>query len=196
VEVFVSYMDNRRDSKWCHSRYLNARALDRAFEIRKQLVRYLRRFKVPLVSAMGDVEKIIKALISGYFANAARLEPDGQCYRTIRQNHVCIAICGTFLKYLANDNVSQRLFIHPNSVLFRTPPQWVIFSEVVLTSKEFMREVTSIKAQWLSDIAPHFYEFKQAQSLNVINKNIEENIAKGSKDNNTSGGGVLNYSPF
>jgi ATP-dependent RNA helicase DDX35 len=175
LNVFVSYMDNRRDSKWCHSRYLNARALDRAFEIRKQLVRYLRRFKVPLVSAMGDVEKIIKALISGYFANAARLEPDGQCYRTIRQNH--------------------RLFIHPNSVLFRTPPQWVIFSEVVLTSKEFMREVTSIKAQWLSDIAPHFYEFKQAQSLNIINKNIEENITKGSKDNNTSGG-VLNYSPF
>ncbi len=92
-------------------------------------------------------------------------------------------------------NSLQRLYIHPNSVLFRTPPQWVIFSEVVLTSKEFMREVTAIKAQWLADIAPHFYDFKQAPTVGNINRNIEESIAKSSKDNNTSGG-VLNYSPF
>lgn len=58
-----------------------------------------------------------------------------------------------------------------------------------------MREVTSIKAQWLAEIAPHFYDFKQAQSLSAINKNIEENIAKGAKETNTSGA-VLNYSPF
>ena len=55
-----------------------------------------------------------------------------------------------------------------------------------------MREVTSIKAQWLSDIAPHFYEFKQAPSLVNFNKNIEDNITRHVKDSE----GVLNYSPF
>jgi HrpA-like RNA helicase len=56
---------------------------------------------------------------------------------------------------------AQRLSIHPNSVLFKTPPEWVVFHEVIVTTKEFMREVTAIKAVWLSEIAPHFYELKK-----------------------------------
>jgi hypothetical protein len=45
--------------------------------------------------------------------------------------------------------------------LFKTPPEWVVFHEVIVTTKEFMREVTAIKAMWLTEIAPHFYESKK-----------------------------------
>jgi HrpA-like RNA helicase len=33
------------------------------------------------------------------------------------------------------------VFIHPSSALFQRQPDWVIYHELVLTSKEYMREV-------------------------------------------------------
>ena len=35
------------------------------------------------------------------------------------------------------------VFIHPSSALFQRQPDWVIYHELVLTSKEYMREVWS-----------------------------------------------------
>ena len=40
-------------------------------------------------------------------------------------------------------------------------PRWVIYHELVLTSKEFMRTVSEIKPQWLLEIAPHYYSKKE-----------------------------------
>ena len=36
------------------------------------------------------------------------------------------------------------VFIHPSSALFQRQPDWVIYHELVLTSKEYMREVHRI----------------------------------------------------
>ena len=36
------------------------------------------------------------------------------------------------------------VFIHPSSALFQRQPDWVIYHELVLTSKEYMREVGSV----------------------------------------------------
>lgn len=39
-------------------------------------------------------------------------------------------------------------------------PRWVVYHELVLTSKEYMRIVSEIKSEWLVEIAPHFYSKK------------------------------------
>lgn len=39
-------------------------------------------------------------------------------------------------------------------------PRWVVYHELVLTSKEYMRQVSEIKSEWLVEIAPHFYSKK------------------------------------
>ena len=39
-------------------------------------------------------------------------------------------------------------------------PRWVVYHELVLTSKEFMRTVSEIRPQWLLDIAPHYFSKK------------------------------------
>ena len=36
-------------------------------------------------------------------------------------------------------------------------PKWVIYNELVFTTKEFMRELIEIKSEWLLEIAPHYY---------------------------------------
>uniref|UniRef100_A0A0E0LTX8 RNA helicase n=1 Tax=Oryza punctata TaxID=4537 RepID=A0A0E0LTX8_ORYPU len=53
-------------------------------------------------------------------------------------------------------NGSYRTVKNPQTVL----PRWVIYHELVLTTKEYMRQVTELKPDWLVEIAPHYYQLK------------------------------------
>ncbi len=44
-------------------------------------------------------------------------------------------------------------------------PRCVIYNELVMTSKEFIRTVSEIKHEWLAEVAPHYYK---AAELEVI----------------------------
>ncbi|MBN3279122.1 DHX35 helicase, partial [Polyodon spathula] len=87
--------------------------------------------------ALGDPEVILRCIVSGFFANAARLHHSG-AYRTLRDDH--------------------ELHIHPTSVLYaEKPPKWVVYNEVMQTSRHFLRDVSAIESSWLVELAPHFY---------------------------------------
>ncbi|KAM3316812.1 hypothetical protein ACQJBY_034775 [Aegilops geniculata] len=53
-------------------------------------------------------------------------------------------------------NGSYRTVKNPQTLL----PRWVIYHELVLTTKEYMRQVTELKPEWLVEIAPHYYQLK------------------------------------
>ena len=55
--------------------------------IREQLKKYLERFDVPIESCGNDTVKIRKCLVSGYFAHAAKMQPDGS-FRSVRDSVV------------------------------------------------------------------------------------------------------------
>jgi len=42
--------------------------------------------------------------------------------------------------------------------MFEALPKWVIYHELVLTTKEFMRSIIDIDPKWLLEIAPHYYK--------------------------------------
>ncbi|KAG0171394.1 hypothetical protein DFQ30_001077 [Apophysomyces sp. BC1015] len=155
LNVYVAFCNKgNKSGKWCHDRFLNFKALSRAMSIRVQLLKYLKRFDIPIVSAARQYpatdegrlqasSQIRKCLASGYFAQAAMAEPDGSGrFRTIRD--------GVLLN------------IHPNSVLFNRNPKCVVFHEVVETTQAYMRDLTVIEQDWLAELAPHFYEFKKS----------------------------------
>ena len=48
--------------------------------------------------------------------------------------------------------------IHPNSSLFEDLPRWVIYHELVFTTKEYMRNTIEIENKWLLEVAPHYYK--------------------------------------
>ena len=48
--------------------------------------------------------------------------------------------------------------------------KWVIYYELVLTSKEYMRSNMPLKPEWLTEVAPHFYKKKDLESLGVDKK--------------------------
>lgn len=53
--------------------------------------------------------------------------------------------------------------IHPNSSLFQDQPRWVIYHELVFTTKEFMRQIIEIENKWLLEVAPHYYKAKELE---------------------------------
>lgn len=54
----------------------------------------------------------------------------------------------------------HTVMIHPHSFLFKENPKYVIYNELVYTTKEFMRNVIEIESDWLTEIAPHYYSEK------------------------------------
>jgi ATP-dependent RNA helicase DDX35 len=80
-------MKGKKESKWCRDNYLNYKSMLRAVSIRAQLKRYLDRFGINTdesISSKGvhqdqenKSEKIRRCLTSGFFAHAARMQPDG-----------------------------------------------------------------------------------------------------------------------
>ncbi|CAN0208209.1 unnamed protein product [Ectocarpus sp. 6 AP-2014] len=146
LNVFNSFDETGNDSEWCKENCLNHRALVRAGEIRQQLSRYCKKFAPPgqHVSSCGDdVNALRRCLVAGFFANVAKLSPDGR-YRTVRDSTV--------------------VAIHPSSVLahFGSPPEWILFNEISKTSQLFARDVSVVDPRWLIELAPHFYEFRGA----------------------------------
>ena len=64
----------------------------------------------------------------------------------------------------------QTVYIHPSSSLFQHQPEWVIYHELVMTTKEYMREVTAVDPRWLVEFAPAFFRFGDPTKLPAFEK--------------------------
>ncbi|CEI93326.1 Putative Adenosinetriphosphatase [Rhizopus microsporus] len=105
----------------------------------------VRNVRDQLVQLLDRVE-VKLAITSGFFFNAARLNKSGDSYRTVKQN--------------------QTVHIHPSSSMLQKKPKWIIYFELVLTSKEYMRQVMEIEPNWLLEVAPHYYKESDLDNLN------------------------------
>ncbi|KAM6341052.1 putative ATP-dependent RNA helicase DHX35 isoform 3-T4 [Alca torda] len=138
LNVYEAFVKHSKSSQWCQEHFLNYKGLVRASVVREQLKKLLVRFKVPKKSSEGDPDPVLRCIVSGFFANAAKFHSTG-AYRTIRDDH--------------------ELHIHPTSVLYaEKPPRWVVYNEVIQTAKYYMRDVTAVESAWLLELAPHFYQ--------------------------------------
>jgi ATP-dependent RNA helicase DDX35 len=148
LNVYQAFVTKgRKEGRFAHDNLLNFKALTRAVSIRAQLKRYLERFGIAVDESLansGDqsrkAEQIRRCLTTGYFAHAARMQPDGT-FRNISGGTV--------------------LHAHPSSLMFNRKADWVIFHEVFETgSKIYIRDVTKIEKGWLIEYAPEFYQTK------------------------------------
>ena len=147
LNVFHAYKQHRMaDSlpdRFCYENYLNERSLKSADDVRMQLKRKMERLQLPMISTdFGDKDyylNIRRSLVSGYFMQVAHLEKSGH-YLTIKDNQV--------------------VALHPSKSITHDP-EWVLYHEFVLTSKNFVRTVTSVRGEWLLEIAPNYYDVTQ-----------------------------------
>lgn len=136
LTVYQIWKDNRFANTWAHDNYVQARSLRRSQDVRKQLLMVMDRYKLEAISCGKNFNKVRKAITSGYFAQSAKKDQEG--YRTMVEG--------------------QPVYIHPSSALFNKNPDWLIYHELILTSKEYMRECCAIDPKWLVEMAPNFYK--------------------------------------
>jgi len=138
LTVFQNWEGNSFSPGWCHENFIQLRSMRRAQDVKKQLRTILDRYKFEVTSCNNDFTRIRKAITAGFFAHAARKDPQ-EGYKTLIDGH--------------------QVYIHPSSAAFNKGPECVIYHELVLTSKEYMREVCSIEPKWLVEVAPNFFKF-------------------------------------
>ena len=152
LAVFNSWKTNKFSNPWCFDNFVQARTLRRAQDVRKQMLGIMDRHKLDVVSAGSkNIAEVQKAICSGYFHNAAKKDPQ-EGYRTLLDQQV--------------------VYIHPSSSLFNRQPEWVIYHELVLTTKEYMREVTAVDAKWLVEFAPKFFKTGDPTKLSKQKKQL------------------------
>lgn len=39
--------------------------------------------------------------------------------------------------------------------MFQRPPEWCIYNEIIMTTKEYMHCILAIEPKWLSEVAPY-----------------------------------------
>lgn len=105
------------------------RSLKQADNVRTQLGRIMDRFNLARTStdfhSKDYYVNIRKALVQGFFMQVAHLQRSGH-YLTIKDN--------------------QIVQLHPSTVMDHKP-EWVIYNEFVLTTKNYIRTVTDVKRE-------------------------------------------------
>jgi len=152
---------------WCRRNYVSGRALSRAFDVRRQLQFLLER---PMdrggldmdVSLRCGKDRIpfLKCVAAGLFLQVAsrvkNIDETNHKAGIGRGRSGSVAPNrGRYKTKVGNELVS----VHPTSTLFqRNPmPACVAYSELVTTSRTYIRGVTQIREEWLHEVAGNFY---------------------------------------
>jgi ATP-dependent RNA helicase DHX8/PRP22 len=167
LNVYDAWIDAGATADWCSSNFVQHRALRDAKEIRSQLERILSRRAAASAAVarerrrgaggggerhhhhqgaggdclgpeQGNRDPVLvrKALTAGYFFQAAKRTMNGE-YRTLTDR--------------------RTVAIHPSSALCHSKPRYVIYHELVTTTRDYMRNVMAIKPAWLTELAPNYY---------------------------------------
>lgn len=145
LHVYTQWKSNGYSDGWCIRHFLHPKALRRAKEIREQLHDIMvGQREMQLVSCGTDWDVIRKCICSGYYHQAAKVKGVGE---------------------YVNLRTSVTVQLHPTSALYGLGylPDYVVYHELILTSKEYMSCVTSVDPHWLADLGGVFYSLKSKE---------------------------------
>ncbi|KAG8761183.1 DEAH-box RNA helicase prp16 [Serendipita sp. 396] len=142
LNVFQQWKSHGFRDDWAMKHFLHPKLLRKAREVRIQLEDIMKTQKMEIVSAGTDYDIVRKAITAGYFHQAARVKGIGE---------------------FVNVRSGLPTHLHPTSALYGLgyTPSYVIYHELILTSKEYMTQVTAIDPYWLAELGSVFYSVKE-----------------------------------
>ncbi|KAJ8266299.1 hypothetical protein GJAV_G00128830 [Gymnothorax javanicus] len=139
LNIYRAFKNVGGNKEWCRENFVNSRNMGLVSQVRSQLREICIKLGMTLESSRGDMTNVRRCLAHGLFMNSAELQPDGS--------------------YVALDS-HQPVAIHPSSVLFQAKPAYVVFNELLHTSKCYMRDLCLVDADWLHEAAPEYFQRK------------------------------------
>ena len=142
LNCYLQWKANGYRTDWCNDHFLHAKTLKKAKEVRQQLLDIMETLKLPISTVgHGHWDVIRRAICAAYFHHAAKMKGFGQ-YNNCRTAIPC--------------------HLHPSSALYGMGdiPDYIVYHELVMTSKEYMQCVTAVEPEWLADLGPMFFSIK------------------------------------
>lgn len=139
LNIYRAFKKVSGNKEWCRENFVNSRNMGLVSEVRAQLRDICIKMNMKLESSQSDLANVRRCLAHGLFTNAAQLQPDSS--------------------YVALDT-HQSVAIHPSSVLFQAKPAYVVFNELLHTSRCYMRDLCLVDSDWLQEAAPEYFRRK------------------------------------
>ncbi|KAJ2697833.1 hypothetical protein FB645_005815 [Coemansia sp. IMI 203386] len=143
LNVYNQWRANGCRDSWCTRHFVHPKAMRRAREVRDQLVDLLKpTLGGNLPSAGADWDIVRRCVCTAYFHQAARTKSLGE-YTDLRSGMPC--------------------HLHPTSALYGMghTPDYIVYHELVYTSKEYMQCVTAVDPRWLAEMGPMFFSVRE-----------------------------------
>ncbi|XP_057707126.1 pre-mRNA-splicing factor ATP-dependent RNA helicase PRP16-like [Corythoichthys intestinalis] len=143
LNVYTQWKKNNYSSIWCNNHFIHTKAMRKVREVHSQLKEIMVQQRMNLMSCGSDWDVIRKCICAAYFHQAAKLKGIGE-YVNVRTGTPC--------------------HLHPTSSLFGMgyTPDYIVYHELVMTTKEYMQCVTAADGEWLAELGPMFYSIKHA----------------------------------
>ncbi|XP_954227.1 ATP-dependent helicase, putative [Theileria annulata] len=176
--IYNQWSNNQFSNYYCYNNFLQYRALIKVQDIKKQLISIIDKYKFMKkkmkIDNLNKTERIQKCICSGFFHHSAKRDEDS--YRTLldEQKVYIHPSSSLFQRYCLP--TEENLFPLTRSIFdiyFFLPyfsnyfyylinncirnPEYVLYHELILTSKEYMRDLTIIKSKWLLELAPTMF---------------------------------------
>uniref|UniRef100_A0A8C2BJR6 RNA helicase n=1 Tax=Cyprinus carpio TaxID=7962 RepID=A0A8C2BJR6_CYPCA len=160
LNVYLQWKNNNYSSIWCNDHFIHTKAMRKVREVRAQLKDIMVQQKMNLVSCGSDWDVIRKCICAAYFHQAAKLKV-----------HDYLGI-GEYV----NVRTGMPCHLHPTSALFGMgyTPDYIIYHELVMTTKEYMQCVTAVDGEWLAELGPMFYSIKHAGKSRQVSNILPE----------------------
>jgi len=143
LHVYQQWQKHGYNAGWCKDHFLHVKGLRKVREVRSQLVDIMKKQRMEVKSCGTDWDVCRKVICSAYFINAAKLKGIGE-YVNVRTGMPC--------------------HLHPTSSLYGLgySPDYIVYHELIMTTKEYMRTVTAVDGEWLAEMGPMFFSLKQS----------------------------------
>ncbi|KAH8915069.1 Pre-mRNA splicing factor [Atractiella rhizophila] len=142
LHCYNQWKSNGYRDDWATKHFLHAKIMRKAREVREQLEDIMKQQNLDTVSCGTDWDIIRKCICAGYFHQAARVKGIGE--------------------YM-NCRTGIPMHLHPTSALYGLGylPDYTVYHELILTSKEYMSVVTSVDPYWLAELGSKFFSVKE-----------------------------------
>ena len=139
LNLMKGWMDTNFDKAWGKNRFLHWKNAELFKNILEQFTEIFAARLKHEIKSTANPEEIQKCLLSVLFRNLCEHKGKG--------------------KYLSL-SYGRMFFIHPTSCCFLRNPEFIIFSNLVTTTKPYMKLVTPIKKEWIECYAEKIEKYK------------------------------------
>ena len=155
LNVFNQWKSNGYRDEWCEEFFVHSKAMKRAQEVRAQLMDIMKNLNMSIRSAGSNWDIIRRCIASAFFHNAARVKSIGE-YINVQTGMPC--------------------HNHPTSALYGLgyTPDYVVYHELIMTSKEYMMCVTAADPYWLADHGNKLYSIKESNFGHREKRKLEQ----------------------